>query len=324
MSLYADTTPFNHFYLIENLFSVDPIWAILEVNFPSRPPDNWHVLTPGYERVLRGNKFQRGQAGDLQYFTEVTANKYLNGRDFVGGGTPIADRVTGEPCVLTGFSSGFDGYGDIPESIETWEFTPSDSSTLFLLHGVRNGAHTTAVSPTITDTSGATWTLVTSASELSAAGEAYQLTLSLYKLETGTGLTWRKVIFDPYATAAIGYQSMYIFEVPNTLGMTLAQAVVTSGDHNPSFGGFIDTFTSDALGSAATSGNLAMAFYATAHAVEGGITVPAGWNVAGNFYEGTVTTGLLWRTDFTGTTVTIADLGTEVDNVVVAMTEYEL
>jgi hypothetical protein len=327
VSLYADTTPYTNFAVIENTFSVDPEWAVYEINFPNRAPGFYNVLSPGYSRILRGNKFERGTASDLQYFSEVSGNKKLgSGEDLFGDGTPVGDRLTGIPCTLTGFSSGFPGYAANIDQIRTWPFVPDSGSMLLMLHAVRNGGHTTVPSRTVVDSSGQTWSLVPGAirSEVGDSGDTtHPLSAAVYTLDTSVVSDWRTVNVDAFAGSEAGPQSMYVFEIPGFVGKTLAKAAVVSGNHSTSFGVPIDTLASGNLASAATPGHYVCAFFATQHdGAPGGVTAPAGWHLLGNMPDNIVTTGMLWRNDFNGTNVTITDLGASVSSAVMILCEF--
>jgi hypothetical protein len=312
ISLYADNNPYTNFWLTENILWLDGDHASQEINFPVRGT-GWSPLLPGYVRECVGNLAQDGSGGDFAYFSKVAGNRMLGAGKKIWG---CADAVqtTNDPSVLTLMPpSEYFGHASV---YDTYTFTPSPNSTLFLFQGTGQFAHATTPSLAVTDSAGGgSWAAVTGAStpiEGYWGNTNYGMSASLVTQQPGATPVFRHLTIDPYSgSSAEGVAATMVVEVTGRTGMTLAKPVVLSAKGNAtSFGAHLGTFSSGTLASPATSGHLVMWFIAFRHDLEGGIPAPpAGWFMTGNNWDREVGTALLWRRDFTGSSVTISDMG---------------
>ena len=310
------------------------VWgnALQEVNFPNRPPNYWNLLYDqaaigtghvedalipaayGYKREMLGNLLQLGTAGDLQYLTKVSGNRLISGRHlfFDNGESPVAHQP-----MMHVFK--WSDFGSAVPSLKTLEFTPTPGSTLLVLLAPQNAANTTTPTPTITAkgqyVSGQTFTKI--AETAVSDGGNYALRLMLYKAPVTTPTSFQHLIIDWMGNSSTSfYGTIFVFEV--TGGASLAQVkYAPSTAYNPAFGGTVSSITSGTLSSAATNGNLVMAFLAgtsptTTDNVMGN---QSGWNkigVASHIYT-TSSPGVVgatyWRKDFTGTSMSLTSLG---------------
>lgn len=180
----------------------------------------------------------------------------------------------------------------------------------------------------IGDESGALWALV-SGTETPVEAEPgnllqYGLSGSVWTMQTsGSPQAFRRLNIDPYQTTANNaYMAATVVELTGVTGLTLAKpAVVSTAGHSTAFGAFTSTITTGTLSSAATSGHLVMLFVSYQHDEFGTIGVPSGWNVLGNRRDPKTSTAVLWRTNFTGTSVTLSDLG-PTKNIVTILCEF--
>lgn len=310
VSLYADFTPYTDWSLRENMIWVIVPHASPEINFPLRST-GYSPLLPGYFRELTDNKLQRGAAGDLNYFSKVSGNTLITGEALFGGADTV--QIAGVPTELAGpFHPG----GADPELI-SYHYTPSPSSTLFLNLAVGRAGNVRDPAVAITDESGASWFEWTGALtdvETAPAGLAqYGVWADIWRMETSPSApAFRRLIIDPYSGfTSSAYMAANVIEVSGVTGITAAQPAVHSGaGHASGFGETLESLTSGTLASNATSGNLVFCFVAWSRDAGGGngITAPAGWNVLGNNWQGRMGAATLWRTDFTGRSVTIPDM----------------
>lgn len=326
ISCYADNYPYTDFYITENIVHVDPTHAIHEILFPTRPPTNWHPLEQGFIRECTGNVTERGVIDDAAYFTKTWNNRLLDGTPILmdEGTLPVPT----EPVLLK-MRWNSDG-GGAQEFLDTYEFAPSPNSTLLLFAGVVQGGHTTAPAPVVTVVGQypQTFTAVTSSVLEDNAGNdsAHAMKLWLYKAQTGGTTTWEHIRFDPYTGTQIGYICFWVYEITGVTGMTLAHSVATMKHA----AGSIDNITTGALSGAATNGNLSMAFAACDDNDNGAPGLVSGWEQIGvqniNMSPGNpaVTGAMYWRKDFTSTTFTIPDLGTDVSVAGVLLTEFTI
>jgi hypothetical protein len=332
ISLYADLQPFEDYEVIENILWVAADHALFEVNFPQRPPDNWHVLSTGMSRVFKGNKLQRGAAGDLQYFSEVSGNMLFDGTKIFGAADTPEERAFDTPSVLAGFG-GIMGYPNPAETLLSFPYTPSNNSTLFLFNAIGQAGHDTTPVPSVIDTSGATWAKVTNTQTTvePAPGNltAYGLSTVLWTVETGSGEAFRRTTADPYNTTNTAYQTMMIIEMTGVKGMTLAQPrALSASGHLVAWGSSQRTCTSGSFGSAATAGNDVFWFVAYTHDTHpfeaaDEPAIPAGWELVGLIRENERTSiAVFWRNDFTGTSVSCSDIGADAGAIVTTLVEF--
>jgi hypothetical protein len=326
VSLYADSTPFTEFEVNENILLTSN--ADYCVNFPSRPPNNWNLLSNGYRRELNGNIMVPalvGLASDMAYFTQSHGNRLLDGTPILmDDGQPA---VTGVPRLLKLRYNELGG--GFLDSQQTYEFVPTPNSTLFVFAAVQNAAHTSTQDPTVTAVGQYPQVfskILESSLEPHAAGTIYGMKLWLYKAVTGSTTSFQHIVVDPYPTTAAAWFTFWVFEVPNDTGLTLVHSSVATSH------GAIDTITSGALSGAATSGNLCIAFAAASAEVAPASSLPfgdvTGWTKIGvqstTFTAGSpmVTGATYWRNNFTGTTMTIGDLGVGAAVAGVLLTEF--
>jgi hypothetical protein len=328
VSLYADNYPFTEFELHENILHAPTDYT---VNFPLRNPwppavVSWSPLENGFRRELVGNYLMRGSAGyvdDTAYFSKTFDNKLFDGTpvpDLMDEGAP---SVSTEPHLIKTCWNNFGG--GAMEYLNTWEFTPSPNSTLFVFAGIVQGGHSTTQAPTVTVTGQypQTFSAVTNTALQNAPGAdaAHGMRLWLYKAETGSTTSFEHIRFDPYAGTQIAYICFWVYEVTGVTGMNL---VHSSGKMATS----VDTITSNALSGSAANGNLSMAFAAATVLDTGAMSLQSGWqrigvqDIAYSSGNYAVTGAAYWRKDFTGTTFTISDLGNSVQNAGVLLTEY--
>lgn len=312
VSLYADFYPFTNLTLSENVFRVDITHATYEVLFPTRGT-GFSPVEPGFSRKLRYNKFERGKI-EFAYWTDTSGNTLMNGEPVLAH---AMDPVPGEPTIRSGMDTELLSAGATPDMRSLW-FTPSANSTLLAWHVLgQNGFGSGTPARTVTDVNGGTWTLVPGCSSPLENGPGdlvqYGMTMALYKYETGPAPQLMNVDVDGYADASGGLHALYVFELTGKTGVTLAKAAVISMAHNSAFGsGEVTTLTSGALASAATTGNLVCAFLAGRHYTVGPMgAAPSGWQMLGNNYDpvsfadtGEMVAAMLWRKDFTGTSLT--------------------
>ena len=236
VSLYADNYPYTEFEVHENIMHAPTDYT---VNFPNRGT-GWSPLENGFRRELVGNYFMRGSAGyvdDTTYFSKTFANKLFDG-------TPVPDLmdegtspVFQEPVLLKSCWNNFGG--GFQEFLDTWSFTPSPNSTLFLIAGVMQAAHTTVQAPTVTVTGQypQTFSAVMNTPLQNAAGAdpSHGMRLWLYKAETGGTTSFEHIRFDPYTGTQLGWICFWVYEVTGVTGMSLVHSVgsmVTSGRHD--------------------------------------------------------------------------------------------
>lgn len=314
VSMYSDLYPHTDFWVTENTFWINHAHAVYEVLFPERGT-GFSELEPGFTREFTGNKMLDGLASDLQWFTKVAGNTLITGVPLFGGAaiTPIPEVPT--TLALATSAQYFNNINVLP----SYHFTPTHSSTLlcFFALGRANSGRNPDI--TFSDDSGALWSLVpgTDTPLENAPGDTanYALCGSLWTHQTSAAVSqpFRSVTIDPYATFTTNaYMAALYIEITDVTGLTLVQppALSARGHAVPFTPGIIGSMASGTLASPATSGNYTMLFIATSHGPDDGITAPSGWNVLGNSTTDDPTGATcLWRTDFTGTSVTVPDLG---------------
>src|SRR6185295_14749553 len=91
------------------------------------------------------NRLKDGSSGDNTYFSKVSGNKLISGRNiFFDNGEP---QVAHQPS-LQQFK--YYDFGNPVGYDQTYEFTPTPNSTLLVLVVPQNGGHTTVPTPTVT------------------------------------------------------------------------------------------------------------------------------------------------------------------------------
>ena len=313
VSFYADSDPYTRFYLTENILTTQGN-ALQEVNFPMRAPDNWHVLENGYDRQMVGNYFVEGISGDNAYFTRTFDNKLLDGTHlFFDNGETI-----GTPHVPALLKYRYNELGGGPlASVDTYEYTPTPLSTQLILVGVQNAGHQTVQNPTVTAVgqyaTGRTFTKIAETALDPASGDNYAMKLWLYKGVTGATTSFEHINVDPYAGSSTAYFTFWVFEVAGTTGLTLVQ--YKPHIEHAGFGDTLDDITSGTLDAPATNGRLVMAFGAGTADVDHEWSDVSGWTKIGsqekNVADGypSITGATYWRTNFTGSVMTIDDPG---------------
>lgn len=313
ISLYAETTPYNNFDIIECVLAVAG-HANQEINFPPKLPNNWHLLSNGYHRELIRNKFDLGIVSENTYFTKTHGNRLLSGHPILGdeGGTPVANQP-----ILHKYAYNEVGHSAAVGAQSTFEFIPSPNSTLFIFANITNGSHANTQAPQISVVGQYPQTftpILATAFDNQPYGDALGQKSWLYQAETGANTSFQHITVAPYATALTAYWGFWVIEVTGRTGMTLAHSSVTTG-HGIGYGGNIDTITSAALSGAATTGRLCIAFAGgDTEETVGTFGDVSGWTkfaVMDNIFPSTLNTvgAFYWRNNFTGTTITIPDLG---------------
>jgi len=343
VSLYADSTPFTNFSLVENVMTTNN--ADYTINFGERDPDHWNRLydpitgapitsTYGFRRECLGNLMVPANVGlgsDMAYFTKVNDNRRLSDNSptfFDEGGTPVATQPYFHKMRYNELGGG------ILDSMPTYEFTPTPNSTVLVFVGIVNGGHATTQAPTVTAIGQYPQTSFVKILETpftSPPGDDnHGLGLFVYKAESGSTTSFEHIVVDPYVGPAAGYFTIWVYELTGMTGLSLAHSSAKAQSIT-SFGATLSSITSNNLSAAATTGRVCMAFAAGASTAPvgpnpyGNVT---GWNKTGvqptTMHSGFpfVTGAVYWRKDFTGTNITIPSLGVDTYSAGVLLAEF--
>jgi hypothetical protein len=234
-------------------------------------------------------------------------------------------RVSGQPMLHKYRFS--ESNGNSRESMDTWKFTPSPNSTMLVFVGVQNEGHGTAPSPSVTAVGQypQVFSPVTNTTFIPAANP-YGMQTFLYQAETGATVDFEHITVDPYPTTSKGYLAFWVVEITGETGLSLVHSSLATAGY-----GSLTSITSGALSGAATSGNVCIAFCATAveaNAGTAGLGAVSGWTRFGlhdtRYGSGntTINGALYWRNNFTGTTMTVGDLGVGAKMAGLILTEW--
>jgi hypothetical protein len=344
ISLYADEPNFTGLTIQENVLTT---WgnALQEINFPNRPPNYWNLLYDqaaigsghvegaplpaayGYKRELLGNMLKDGTSGDNQYFTKISGNRLISGRNlfFDNGESPVAHT----PML---HQARWYDFGNAVPNLQTYDFTPTPNSTLLVLLAPQAAAHTTTPTPTITAkgqyVAGQTFTKIAETGV--SDGGNYALRLMLYKAPVGAQTSFQHLIVDYMGNSSVNfYGTIFVFEVTQGASLTLVK-YAPSVAYNPAFNGVVTSITSGNLSSAAANGNLVMAFCAgtSPTTTDNVLGNQAGWTKMGviSHIYSTGSPGVVgasyWRKDFTGTNMSLTNLGTGISPAGLLLCEF--
>jgi hypothetical protein len=315
ISFYADNFQYTDIYCHENILATPN--AIFEVNFPLRGT-GWSPPEPTDVRELVGNKFERGTASDLQYFTVVNGNMLLDGTPLFGGG---GELVSGQPSVVVTAENPF---GPV-DTIDTNNFNPLPNST-YLAWMVAGNAGLDSTHNHSLIASGMTWTKIAETAEEYESGNlsTYRIRGSLWKAETGASPpAFTKVTIDPYSNTDVSYMGVYVHVIPDVTGLTVAQAAVPSGTHNPTFGGVVTSINTGTLGVPATDGHTSMLFVGLRSQGTEVLDTPAQWGFLAQSTRVPVRGGTFWSDGFTDDSVTVA-LPAQTGAAVTLLVEFNL
>jgi hypothetical protein len=209
------------------------------------------------------------------------------------------------------------------QTLTTPSFTPANNSLLchFAYMGADN--HSTAANAALANTGGWTYTRQIQTATATWNGDAlYRGCAAFWTAPVTTGAAMTATV-DPWTTTNNGFMSQVAFDIVQSSGaFELAQAVV--GNCEQDGGGNSETHTTASLGVAATTGNLCVLCVGASGDAAGAITAPAGWTAPLNQTQTYTHISLYHRTDFTGTSVSISDLGQTVGVSASVLMEFRL
>ena len=237
-----------------------------------------------------------------------------NGRTLTAAGTLTAEA--GPPVETPGGGGGFSGtltHSGISGAIEdggqtltSSSFTPPANSTTYVWAATESDNHMATYDWQISNTAGLTYTRViqTGVGAWSGGFSGYRACGVLFSAPVGGSPSAMTVTVDPWSTTnEMWWPQLHIFHIegPHEIVQIVGNAE-TEGQTDT------ETHTTGTLGTAVTSGNLALLLHEAGGDGPVGSTMPSGWtNVASNSTDRH--TAIWKRTDFTGTSETITDLG---------------
>jgi Protein of unknown function (DUF4038)/Putative collagen-binding domain of a collagenase len=197
------------------------------------------------------------------------------------------------------------------QTASTGSFTPTANCRMYVWVAAEQDSHGTAQNWAITDTLSSSFNTVGTSGQFQFnTSFLFDTQGTLAYLDIGASPAARTITFDAdNGGAAAFYYTYIIFYVTDYDTGVINQAIVIDG---ATLGGGDTETDSIALGSAVTSGNTVVIVGSKANDGAAGITVPAGWTSPENQSGTSCSSYLFHRSDFTGSSVTISDFGSQV------------